>query len=944
MNRLRTLPSVILNNDRSPLKRAEELAIVIGLAATRLRQNLDTQEENLFTNVRRAGLGIAAGVFVLAVLGTWWLLNNGQGATIPYVIVGAVVVLALIAILLVFAPYSKRFRVGGEHAAVTRVSRLYWPVGILPLGNDRAVVWDALTEKETLLEVVDLPPTMGLEQETATAAAHKPDTALNALLSYQAELQSIAPEAVAWPTNLPDASVQQLGAEAGDLWKRMNVLMASDPNAVLGFHAAQGVDTWRAVADEGERVHTFHQEIESLRLLTERYKQRAHHMVDRARELAVEHGFSVMQAVDEARGTHFANSQTSHREATLPTAPGQYLSLNIGNTAEQIKENLSVVQTALKPLDERIDAELTQLARAEEAAIVAVDTNHTPDREQLLQEERNIAQLDSEVLKLAASLDSYQQRILESREKILKGFERIAETPMAQLRSEVQGLQATIVDATTVINGATPQMDLPGLDQTLKELTKTLNSAHHTWTKLATDLPQRGKDVQGRLENIQASLTKVTEGETAPEPTKVNEVLSSVKSVERVARDMVSWTTSQQDPLSPIEDHDQELNQHLVVLRDLRRRLEGASSSFATATSLNGKEPKTTLGLPMVLQRVEQSLGEFIRLADENSAAAAALNNAAETVKKQSVRMEQMLEERNQLRNAYEQKAATLLQITQREREQIKADYAAKREAIANRRAALNRVHDSVNQRVERTLANPVLQQAGVLNDTQRVPWSELVVNQMGMAIDEWGKRVAGIDGTTDTIPLVQQVRDKIEACYKTILDRAVPTTLAPEEHPLSPHICFVPFWYVETEQKPNAEGNTGRMIHIFPPLHLDRPSPTAMPTIEGLRYREISRRVLAYLRRDFINGADPTNALSFSPVVLTDAAKAIPTEAGAPMWQELATALAQHWVFFRSDDTLLNRIVLNSRDHLLPAEQIVEAWLQNAQQPALTDDTSIDN
>lgn len=935
MNRLRTLPSVILNNDRSPLKRAEELAIVIGLAATRLRQNLDNQEEALFTNVRRAGLGIAAGVFVLAVAGVWWLLNNGQSATVPYVVVGALIVLTLIGIVLVFAPYSKRFRVGGEQAAVTRVARLYWPVGILPLGNDRALVWDALTEKSTPIEVVDLPPTMGLEQESATTNASKPDTALNALLTYQAELQQVAPEAIQWPADLPTPSVQQLGAEAGDLWKRMNVLMASDPNAVMGFHDAASMDAWRAVADEGERVHTFHQEIESLRLLTERYKQRAQHMVDRARELAVEHGFRIMQTVEDERTTHF----TDEDGTTLPTAPGQYLPLNVSNTAEQVKENLTVLQTALKPLDERIQAELTQLGRAEEAAIIAVDTNHTPAREQLVQEERNITQLDSEILKLAASLDTYQQRILESRDKILKGFERIAQTPMAELRTEVQTLEKVVVEATTVINDATPKMDLPGLDSTVKALTHTLNSAHQTWSKLATDLPQRGRDVQGRLENIQTSLGTLTAGEQSPDPGKVNDAINSLKSVERVARDMVSWTTSQQDPLSPIEDHDQELNTHLLTLRDLRRRLESASTSFAAATSLNGTEPKSVLALPTVLQRVEQSLGEFIRLADENSAAAAALNNAAETVKKQSVRMEQMLEERDRLRNAYEQKAAALLQTVQREREQIRADYAAKQEAIANRRASLNRVHDSVTERTERTLTNPLLTHTGVLSDTQKVPWSELVVNQLGMAIDEWGKRVAGIDNTNGNTPLVQQVRDKIEASYQAIVDRAVPTSLTQDEHSLSPHLCFVPFWYVETEQNPNAEGETGRMVHVFPPLHLDRPSPTSMPTIEGLRYREISRRVLAYLRRDFLNGADPATALSFSPVVLTDAAKAIPEGAGAPLWQELATALAQHWVFFRSDDAMLNRIVLNSRDHLLPAEQIVEAWLQNAQQHALTDD-----
>jgi hypothetical protein len=936
MNRLRTLPSVILNNDRTPLKRAEELAIVIGLAATRLRQNLDSQEENLFTNVRRAGIGIAAGVFILTVLGAWWLLNNGQSANLPYLIVGAIVALVLIGIGLVFAPYSKQFRVVGEQAAVTRVSRLYWPIGILPLGTDRAVVWDALTEKGSPLEVVDLPPTMGLEQESATTAAHKPDTALNALLSYETELKNIAPETIEWLANMPDSSAQQLGAEAGDLWKRMTVLMAGDPNAVLGFHDIEDMDTWRATADEGERAHTFHQEIESLRLLTERYKQRAQHMVDRARDLAVDHGFSVMQEVEEGRSSHFTDSTGE----VVSTAPGQYLPLNIGNTAEQIKENLNAVQTALKPLDERIQAELGQLAKAEEAAIIAVDTNHTPDRERLLQEERNITQLDSEILKLGASLESYQQRILESREKILKGFEHIAKTPMAELRTEVQTLENVVVGATDVINHATPKMDLPGLDKTVQDLTKTLNSAHQTWSKLASDLPQRGEDVRGRLETIQTSLNRMTEGEQSPEPTKVNEAINSVKSVERVARDMVSWTTSQQDPLSPIEDHDQELLQHLTTLRDLRQRLETASNSFTAATSLNGKEPKHAPGLPVVLQRVEQALGEFIRLSDENSAAAAALNNAAETVQKQAIRIEQMMQERDRLRKGYEEKAAALLEIIQREREQVKADYTAKREAIAKRRAELNRLQEQVLQRVERTLGNPLLQKAGVLNDRDQVPWSELVVNQLSVAIDEWGKRVAGIDGTNGSTPLVQQIRDKIEASYQAMMDRSVPTTLAPEEHPLSPHICFVPFWYVETEQNPKADiSNSRRMVHIFPPLHLDRPSPTAMPSIEGLRYREMSRRVLAYLRRDFLNGADPLTALSFNPVVLTDGAKAIPEEAGAPLWQELATALAQHWVFFRSDDALLNRIVLNSRDHLLPAEQIVEAWLQNAQQPALTDD-----
>jgi hypothetical protein len=299
-----------------------------------------------------------------------------------------------------------------------------------------------------------------------------------------------------------------------------------------------------------------------------------------------------------------------------------------------------------------------------------------------------------------------------------------------------------------------------------------------------------------------------------------------------------------------------------------------------------------------------------------------------------------MLEERNVLRATYEKQSAALFETIQHERDAIRAAYVQKREALAQRRAQLDHVPTRVKERLEEAFADPAVIDAGILSGSQSVPWSELVVNQIGLAIDEWGKRVAGIDGFTETPPLVQQVRDSVEAGFKSIMDLSVPVRLSPEEHPLSPHICFVPFWYVETEQRPQSEGATGRMVHLFPPLHLERPSPADMPSIEGLRYREVSRRLLAYLRRDFLNGGDPAEALSFDPLVLTDMAKAIPADAGAPRWQEVATALAQHWVFFRSDDPLLNRIVLNSRDHLLPADQMVEAWISSAQQPELTDES----
>src|SRR5690606_14635318 len=117
-----------------------------------------------------------------------------------------------IALALVFAPYSKRFRVTGEQAAVTRISRLYWPVGILPLGSERALLWDALTDKSETIGIVDLPPTVGMEQERIAESANKPDTILSALLAYEAELEKIAPETTAWPSNLPDSSLEQLGA------------------------------------------------------------------------------------------------------------------------------------------------------------------------------------------------------------------------------------------------------------------------------------------------------------------------------------------------------------------------------------------------------------------------------------------------------------------------------------------------------------------------------------------------------------------------------------------------------------------------------------------------------------------------------------------------------------------------------------------------------------
>lgn len=937
MNRLRTLPSVILNTDRSPLKRAEELAIVIGLAASRLRQNLDSQEERLFTTVRRTAVIVIVAMLIIAVIGAWWITTNARNDLLPYLIVGTLIVLALAGIAFVVAPYTKRFRVSGEQAAVTRVSRLYYPVGILPLAQDRAVIWDALTEKTDALQIVDLPPTLGVEQETAVTTANQAQTALDALTTYEDELYHIKPEPVGWPANVPDASAQQVGAEVGDLWKRMNVLMTGDPGAVLNFSG--GSDVWRAVADEGERLHTFHQEIESLRLLIERYTQRAQTMVDHTRDLALEHGAGIVQQVSDDRTQYFNGN------GHLPTAPGQYLSLNIGNTAERVKANLQRVQDALKPLDAEISNEHTSLAGLEETALGAIETNHQNEREELTQEERNIAALDSDILKLATTLETHSQRITDSREKLLKGFEAIAQTPMADLRNEVQSLESAVQSATTVINDSAPHLSLPALDGTLAELNTALNQAHTVWTKLSDDLPRRGEDMRWRLETIQDSLKKiadtpVAEGTTPPDTTQINNVLKSVQGVERIARDMVNWTTLQQDPLNPIEDKENDLNANLNTLKEVRRKLEQASATFTAATATTAAtDNKHALGLPVVLQRVETALGDFIRHTEDNRAATAALTNAAETVQKQSERISTMLQERDKLRTAYQQRSEALLKQVQAEREQVRQVYTTKRDALTAQRATLNRVHNAVSARVDKTLANPVVESTGVLQDMQEVPWHELVVNQMNIAIDQWAGKIAGLDGQGDGLSLLQSIRDQIEACYQAIENHAVSTSLSPEDHPLTPHICFVPFWYVETEQDPGTDSRTGRTVHIFPPLHLDRPTPTDMPTIEGLRYRELSRRLLAYVRRDFLNGGDPLHALSFDPSVLTDAAKTVPVEAGGPLWQELATALAQHWVFFRSDDALLNRIVLNSRDHLLPAEQIVEAWLQNAQQAALPDD-----
>lgn len=925
MDRFKSLPSVILGADGKPLKFAEELAIVIGLAAEKVKNSLQHDEETLYINTRRLAVASVVAVVVIAALVMGWLQSQGLLASaFPWVIGGTILALLGIAAFYILAPRTERFGVQDEHAAVTRVGLFYWPVGILPLSEERSVLWDPLTSPDALLHVMELPPELGVAEQSAVESAERPDDAFAAMLGFSDALGQIRPQAVTWLGNEPDSSAQQVGAEVADLWRQM---VGSDIEELHGtIRAAQDGPEWKQVGAAGATLHTFYTSIEALRERVEAYRSRAERMVDAAREVLVEHGWQTISRVQDERAQHFPPGKLlpGLGNRAIPTAPSAHLLLTPADSATGVQESLVMLRTALAPLDEAVALQLQRHSEQEATDLQRAEQRFSELRRALDDDKRQVDLIDAEILTLAATLDSQQARIADLSAQIQNGFTAIAQVPLAELQRQLLDVHTAMREASALIGDVAGKIQLESIEQTLKSLMEVTGQAHGAWQRLAEEMPKRGEDVIQRVERVLTHLTTLEENPNEESKAALQRIQSSVREVDRVARTVTSWSSSQLDPLDPVEDQEAELGQHLVALRDQRAKLEKSSAILTALSEADSGRPVT---LPDAIQRVESALAHFIQLSQATSAAVAALHNAADTVRTQSEMIARLLGERNALRTAFQQRLAAFQQQEADERASIRGQWQQARERLEVQRGDLERIQESAVKRLTQERAAPTIGAVGVIMDETTVTWPDRLINQMGHGVDLWGQRVAGVDGAPSSGTQVERLHHDLEECYQELRARAVPTTLTRREFPLEPQICFVPFWYVETETKPGAAKNPGRFVHLFPPLHLDRPSPTEAPRVESLRYRELSRRLLTYLRRDFVDGKEAKDSLSFDPAVMTEAGQRLDLADAAPPLSEVATALAQHWVFFRTPDPQLNRIIQNSRDQLIPETQILEAW-----------------
>jgi hypothetical protein len=442
--------------------------------------------------------------------------------------------------------------------------------------------------------------------------------------------------------------------------------------------------------------------------------------------------------------------------------------------------------------------------------------------------------------------------------------------------------------------------------------------------------------VDRALEEVGRFTTQQNAGREGAQRAAIQQLQASVAEVEKIVRVVMSWTATRQDPAGPIERMEEELAGHLVALRTQREKLETAESSLSVVA---GDDPTEPLSLRRGIERMEASVGVFSHLARESTGTISALENAASAVLLQVERLEQMLDERDAARLLYERKLAAQQQLEQSKRGRIREEWAERREQLLSQRAPFRHLPEAIRQRAS-NLPVAAHEGMGVIADQGAQHWPDLIMNQLGMAIDQWEQQVKGLEGSdnngSDTQrqeTLISRLRAALEASLRELESHGVPLNGMGEE----PFILALPFWFVQTEEEPDNAANPGRRLHIIPPLQLRPRAHSGSVQASTFDFPEVSRRLLAYLREEVGETPPAPGELHFPPELLSPRASQLDWEEGAIPLQLIATAIAQHWVIARSSDPRLDRIFQNSRDALIPDSQINRALTESSEPPSPT-------
>lgn len=935
MDRFKSLAGVIFGADGQAPSFIEELALIIGLAADRVKTEV---EQSQHTQQRR-NWQVALGFILLIVLvvggGIFWAQQQGLQNIVPWFLIAGVVLLGL-ALLLVaptFRPQDSSAT--PDSASVTRLGRFYWPVGILPLSSKRAVLWDPLTENDLPLHVMELPADFGAQEEGQVSNAEHVSEAFDVLLAFSEGLEGMEPIALPWPGNAPDESAQKLGQDLSQLWQQMIPVTLDEVQPAVPASATEEVSDWEQMEGASAYLYHFYTTIDRLRESVAEYRQRAATLVDAAREVLIDRHWHILQQVEQDRERHFSRAKTlpAFGDRALPTSPQGKLSLTPADSMEQVLASLNNLDAALAPLDKVLEGAIQQLEQKEARALAQSDQEFALRRKELDDDKRRLEALDSDILRLGTLLDEHQQKIGHYATQAQHGFKEIEGVPLPAVKAQLLSLEESIHKATILVDDVNQKIELEAVEQTLARLRAVTEAAEQQWQALATTMPERSGEVRERVDRVLTQLSALAERPEVEESALLQQIQTSVKDVERVARVVVSWAAAQEDPITPVEDKERELADHLAALREQRRKLEDANEILDFLIV----EAEESVTLRTGLTQAEQTLLSFQRLAEQSSTTITAMDNAAAAVKQQAEQLQALLRERDKVRARYSEALSALQEEEQAARLEIQQNWQTQRESLLAQRESLKPLPESVQARVARLRERPALERMGLLQDEDTAPWPDVIVNQMGHGIDLWGQRVAGLDYAEGTT-LIDQLREKLEACYANIDARAVPVNLE-GEGALQPQLCFVPFWLVETEDRPGDPESPGKRLHLFPPMRIAPRKPTDQPQIEALLYPELSRRLTTFLRQDFSREDVSLNALSFDPVALSERARRLDIDAAAPALQTLAIAFSHHLVFFRTTDEALKRVIQNSLNTLIPETQLHEAWTQSVQQQASLSD-----
>ncbi|MGH2544350.1 MAG: hypothetical protein ACRDIB_16280, partial [Ardenticatenaceae bacterium] len=389
----------------------------------------------------------------------------------------------------------------------------------------------------------------------------------------------------------------------------------------------------------------------------------------------------------------------------------------------------------------------------------------------LAEERKRLSLIDSDILKLAATLHRYHDDIHECVTRIQQGYESIRQVPLEGLQEQLDGTRAAIVQVADLIYDVDQKIGLDSLAQGGVAHQEGTWQAESNWEKHWKEYAQQEREVRERVEAMLAAIESLQQ---TPQSTKSE----ARRSLERSAREMEQLKRTEVDvgahgvrPGRPVQATPEEsiepvarrgavLDDHLVALREHQASLARAGELLASLAEGKGGDVPT---LPEVLVQIESALTALVHLAQRTQGSVAALETAAGAVFLQAERIEKMLQERDQASQQLSERLNALQEEEDVERARIAHEWQSRRQAVQERRASLLSWHEDARQGMGQAEAQPVLQRIGIIQDEASAHWPDLVVNQMDYALVQWGQQFAGIEGRAEGETVVERLTRDLE-------------------------------------------------------------------------------------------------------------------------------------------------------------------------------------